>query len=262
MPNDLDLLKDAVAEAGKIASGYWKNDPEYWDKGGTHGPVSEADLHTDRCLRDLLTRARPDYGWLSEESDDDKERLDADRVFIVDPIDGTRAFLAGEPSWAISVAVVENGKVAAGVVALPELDLTFAAASEKGATLNEKPIKSSTFEGLDKARVLLARPALSPEFWPGGVPPVQRHFRPSLSYRIALVAEGKFDGMLTLRPTWEWDVAAGCIIATEAGAIATDRTGKTPVFNNPCSQIDGVVVANPTLHKDLICRLNTETAPR
>lgn len=257
MPSDLDLLKSAVAEAGKIASGYWKNDPKYWDKGGTHGPVSEADLHTDRCLRDLLMQARPNYGWLSEESEDDKARLSTDRVFIVDPIDGTRAFLAGERSWAISAAVVERGKVVAGVVALPKLDLTFAAETQKGATLNGTPIHASTYQGLGKSRVLLARPALSPELWPGGVPPIQRFFRPSLAYRMALVAQGKFDGMLTLRPTWEWDVAAGWIIASEAGVKATDQTGKTPMFNNSNPQIDGVVAANTALHLSLISRLNT-----
>lgn len=257
MPVELDLLREAVQEAGKIASGYWRKEPKVWDKGGAAGPVSEADLHTDRFLRATLTAARPEYGWLSEETEDDKARLARERTFIVDPIDGTRSFLAGEKPWAISAAVVERGEIIAGVVAMPMLDLLFAAEKGRGATLNSTPIQTSEFTSVERAQVLLAKPALEPSNWKGAVPPLQRNFRPSLAYRLALVAQGRFDGMLTLRSTWEWDVAAGMLIASEAGAVATDRRGQMPRFNNAHPQIDGALVANPGLHAALRDQLHT-----
>ena len=255
MSGDLDLLAATVQEAGKIASGYWRNNPEVWDKGGSAGPVSEADLHTDRFLRETLTAARPDYGWLSEETEDTPSRLQKTRTFIVDPIDGTRSFLAGERPWAVSAAIADNGGVVAGVVARPMLDLFLSAEKEHGASLYGQPILTSKVDTLEQAQVLLARPAMDASFWQGDVPPIQRHFRPSLAYRLALVAQGRFDGMLTLRSTWEWDVAAGMLIATEAGAIATDRAGKAPIFNNAVPQIDGALVGNPGLHAALSQRL-------
>ena len=116
---DLDLLIAAAQEAGQLALGYWRNRPREWDKGDGAGPVTEADLAVDARLRARLTAARPDHGWLSEESPDDGSRLGRRRLFVVDPIDGTRAFIAGETGWALALAVVEDGRVTAGVVHLP-----------------------------------------------------------------------------------------------------------------------------------------------
>lgn len=252
--SDLALLITAAREAGDIARSYWREDPQVWDKGGDD-PVSEADFAVDRHLRSRLLAARPTYGWVSEETEDDPARLSASRVFIVDPIDGTRAFVAGEKAWAHSLAVVEHGRVVAGCVFLPVHDKMYEAELGGGARLNDAPIRSASRTTLDGADVLTPRVTLKPEFWKSEPPQVKRHFRPSLAYRLSLIAEGRYDAMMTLRPTWEWDIAAGTLIAEEAGARVTDRKGASPVFNSLARQAAGVVAANPRLNKALVDRL-------
>ena len=203
-----------------------------------------------------LRGARPDYGWLSEESEDSAARLGASRVFIVDPIDGTRSLIEGTDLWAHSLAVAERGVITAAVIHLPMRDALYAAAAGQGATLNGAPIRAGRARDLADAHVLIARPALEPRHWlDGRVPALRRAFRPSLAYRLALVAEGRFDAMLTLRPTWEWDVAAGDLILREAGAAISDRRGGPLVFNNPVPQVAGVLAANPGLHAGLAAAL-------
>ncbi len=251
---DLKLLIDAATGAGQIAQRYFEGANEVWHK-GHDDPVSDADLAVDTHLRETLLAARPGYGWLSEETADSADRLTANRLFIVDPIDGTRAFVAGETTWAHSLAVVEEGRPIAAVVYLPMKSRIYAATLGGGATLNGAPLAASSIGGADGARVLAARPAFHTEHWQDGVPPVERHFRPSLAYRLSLVAEGRFDGMITLRDSWEWDIAAGALIAAEAGAVVSDRQGKPLRFNNPHPVTPGVLAAAPGLHADLSGRL-------
>jgi myo-inositol-1(or 4)-monophosphatase len=255
LDSDLALLAQAATEAGRLARGYWGRALAVEEKEDGQGPVSEADLAVDALLRDRLTAARPAYGWLSEESADDPVRHMAARTFIVDPIDGTRSFLARERVWAHALAVVEAGRVVAGVVHLPMLKRTYAARLGGGATMNDAPIRAGRRASLTGAEVLTNAASLDPALWPGGVPPVTRAFRPSLAYRLCLVAEGRYDAMLTLRPAWEWDVAAGALIATEAGATVTDRLGRAPAFNARHPATDGLVVAAPVLHAGLLARL-------
>lgn len=252
--SDLDLLRDSALEAGRIARRYWREDPQVWDK-GSDDPVSEADFAVDTYLRTELLRARPDYGWVSEETDDDPARLEAERVFIVDPIDGTRAFVAGEPTWAHSLAVAENGRITAACVFLPVRDKLYLAAAGEGATMNSTPLRASSAHTFDGATVLTPRVTMQDRFWKNGAPAFDRHFRPSLAYRLALVGEGRFDAMLTLRPAWEWDIAAGALIATEAGATVSDRHGKALTFNSMARQTAGVVTAATPLHPQIISEL-------
>ena len=248
---DLTLLETAAREAGEIAMGFWRDDPMVWDKGGDD-PVSEADFAVDSHLKSRLLAERPEYAWISEETEDDAERLTARHVFIVDPIDGTRAFVAGEATWAHALAVVENGVVEAGCVFLPARDEMYLATRGGGATLNGKPLRVSEADALTSARVLTPRVTMQPRFWQGEVPGFERHFRPSLAFRLALVGEGRFDAMLTLRPSWEWDIAAGALIATEAGAAVTDRRGETLRFNTRSRQTSGVVAGTPEVHRALL----------
>lgn len=250
--SDLSLLSDAVREAGEIACRFWREDPQVWDKGGDD-PVSEADFAVDTHLKDRLLGARPEYGWVSEESEDDSARLTAERVFIVDPIDGTRAFVAGEKTWAHSLAIAEAGRVVAACVFLPARDKLYLAREGQGATLNDEAIRSTTKAGAEGATVLTPRVTMQDRFWHTGIAPgFERHFRPSLAYRLSLVAEGRFDGMLTLRATWEWDIAAGALIASEAGARVTDRKGQTLTFNSPARQTAGVVAGGERVHRDIV----------
>ncbi|MBN2907455.1 MAG: 3'(2'),5'-bisphosphate nucleotidase CysQ [Rhodobacteraceae bacterium] len=253
--SDLALLIEAAQAAGRIAETYWRRDPRTWDKPGQQGPVTEADMEIDTMLRQRLTAARPGYGWLSEETEDDDARLSAERLFVVDPIDGTRAFIGGERSFAHALAVAVQGRITAAVVYLPMRDRLYSATLGGGATLNGAPIQASGRRALEGAAVLTARPALNPDHWKGPAPEVQRSLRASLAYRLCLVAEGRYDAMLTLRESWDWDTAAGSLIATEAGARVSDRTGAPLGFNTVRPVSAGVIAAPPPLHDEVIARL-------
>ena len=253
--SDLDLLITAARAAGKVAQAHQGGDLQIREKDDGAGPVTAADLAVNELLEDQLRAARPGYGWLSEESADPGIRRDHDTVFIIDPIDGTRSFIEGARSWAHALAVVRHGEVTAAVVYLPMLDRLYAAQRGAGATLNGAPIRAGARADLNGAEILAARPALEPRHWPGGLPDVTRVHRPSLAYRLSLVAEGRYDAMLTLRPSWEWDIAAGSLLLEEAGAKVTDRQGGALRFNNPTPQSNGVLAANGPLHAALLKRL-------
>lgn len=248
---DLALLLAATEAAGAVALRFIGPDAKRWDKPDDAGPVTEADLAVNAALRATLREARPDYGWMSEEDPDTEARAAARRLFVVDPIDGTRSFIDGSGTWAISVAVVDGTEPVAGVVVLPARGMVFAAARSAGATLNGAALACSGRDALAGGDFLIPRPAMNPDFWPGGVPQIARHHRPSLAYRLCLVAQGRFDGMLTLRDAWEWDIAAGALIAAEAGCTVTDRNGAPLAFNTPIRQTPGVMIAPPALHAAL-----------
>lgn len=253
--NDLPLLTAVAYEAGHIAARFWRKSPKVWHKPDHQGPVTEADLEIDAMLYRTLTSARPDYGWLSEETEDDTARLAARRTFVVDPLDGTRAFVDGERTFAHSLAVVEDGQVISAVVLLPLRNKLYAAGLGKGASLNGTPIHSGTRDTLEGAHVLLASPALDGRHWRGAVPVLHRHLRPSLAYRLCLVAEGRFDAMLTIRDSWDWDIAAGALIVTEAGGSISDRSGQALQFNTPRPMSHGVVAGAPAIHSEIVARL-------
>jgi myo-inositol-1(or 4)-monophosphatase len=253
---DLDLLTAAAKEAGRIATRYSGKTAKTWHKPDDLGPVTEADLAVNDMLHATLGGARPDYGWLSEESEDNETRLTQNKVFIIDPIDGTRSFIEGADTWAHSLAIAENGVVTAAAVYLPLKGKLYSAAAGRGAFLNGAPIKASDRSDLSGATMIAAKPNFHPTNWRGQkVPDVKRAYRPSLAYRLSLVAEGRFDAMLTLRDSWEWDIAAGDLILREAGAITSDKRGAALRFNNPFPQVKGVVAAAPALHADLAGRL-------
>ena len=256
---DLALLTDAAREAGRIALRFWRRNPQVWDKGGEHGPVTEADLAVNDMLKARLLAARPDHGWLSEETPDDPVRLAHASVFIIDPIDGTRAFIAGEETFAHSLAIAHQGRVTAGVVFLPALDRIYVASESSPPLKDGQPITASRRDRLDGANILTTKANLGPERWPGGVPEIERHFRASLAYRLCLAAEGRFDGMLTLRDAWEWDIAAGSLIAAKAGLAVTDRHGAELRFNTPGAMAEGVLALPAAPHAEALRRL---TPPR
>lgn len=258
LAEELALLTEAAEEAGRIARRWWKKSPQTWDKGGALGPVTEADLAVNERLQELLLGARPAYGWMSEESEDTAERLDARRTFVLDPIDGTRAFIEGQEGFSHSIAVVEGGRVVAGVVFLPVREVLYAATADGPATRDGRPIHPSGAQ-VQGARVLTSKAGLDPRFWRGGQPPpIRREFRPSLAWRLCLAAEGRFDGTFTLRPAWEWDIAAGALIAARAGAVVTDRRGAALAFNSESRIVDGLIVAGPALHAALLERLDPD----
>ena len=244
---DTALLVEASEAAGEIALRHFKRNPTVYDK-QDGSPVTAADLEINEMLGAMLGAARPGYGWLSEEDEDSGARLNAERVFIIDPIDGTRSFINGEPGFSVALAVAERGRVISAAVHLPARGETFEAVRGGGARRNGQSLSVSDASGLDGATVLTASKQMAPEHWPGGVPPMKRHFRSSLAWRMCLVAEGRFDAMLTFRAAYEWDIAAGALIASEAGAAVTDGGGEGMVFNSPNGRQAGVVVAGQGLH--------------
>lgn len=257
---DLQLLIDAALEAGKIATRYSGSSAQRWDKPDGAGPVTEADLAVNAMLEQRLPAARPGYGWLSEETEDSADRLSKDRVFIIDPIDGTRSFAEGSKTWAHSLAIAERGEVTAAVIYLPLRNLLYTAAKGQGATLNNDPIRVTERSDLESAEVLAAKPNLQPRHWrQGQVPDFKRNYRPSLAYRMALVAQGRFDGMMTLRPSWEWDIAAGDLIIREAHGVCSDRQREPLRFNNAHPRLNGVIAAGSGVYGLLSKQLEPES---
>lgn len=253
---DLSLLIRAGEAAGRIAKGFFQSDHQIWEKPDGAGPVTEADIAVNDLLEQTLRSARPEYGWLSEESTDNAARQSSEHVFIIDPIDGTRSFIEGTKTWAHSLAIARNGEITAAVILLPVCDLLYSAAKGEGAHLNGARIAASRQSQIGASQVLATKPTLESKHWKAdGAPDFARHHRPSLAYRLALIAEGKFDAMLTLRPSWEWDIAAGALITTEAGGRISDKTGRALRFNGLDPRLNGVVAAGAQLHRPLLQEL-------
>jgi myo-inositol-1(or 4)-monophosphatase len=251
---DLALLSDAAHAAGKIVMRYFRRDPARWEKGGGAGPVTEADLAADAFLAETLRAARTDYGWLSEETPDDLSRLGQRRIFVVDPIDGTRAFIAGDAGWCVALAVVEDDRPVAAVAWFPARGELYSASRGGGALRDGAPIAPSARLSSDGASILAGKLQFAPEHWPGGPPDATRLFRPSLVHRLCLTADGGADAALTFSDAWEWDVAAGALIAEEAGCVVTNGFGGALRFNGPTARLPGVLSAPPAVHASLMAR--------
>jgi len=242
---DLALLIAAAREAGEVALGYFRRDPQVWMKGGS-SPVSEADLAANRALHATLTAARPDYGWLSEESADTPDRLSRRRLFVVDPIDGTRGFLEGNPDWCVSVALVEDGAAVGAALFAPARGELFEATAGGGARLNGEPIHVSGGTRLEGARI--AGPARHLRALAAhGMDPRERRFTPSLAYRFALVACGRVD-VATARPgAYDWDLAAVDLLVQEAGGMLRDLEGARLRFNGAVPRHPALIASTPGL---------------
>lgn len=226
--DDLELLRTSAVAAGIIASGFFRRDVKSWNKENS-SPVSEADILVDRYLAASLLHARPDYGWLSEETADNPSRLDCERCFVVDPIDGTRGFLRGEDSWTVSLAVVENGVPVAGVVFAPVRDEMYDAVKDGGARLNGKPLLRRRRAGAPP--LIPAAVAVHQELQAAGLHYTRGPHYPSLAYRLVQVATGKLDAVATRRGSQDWDIAAAAVILSEAGLELTDVCAGPPRFN-------------------------------
>jgi myo-inositol-1(or 4)-monophosphatase len=258
---DLDLILDAAREAGALAVSAREAGLKVWSKDGG-SPVTDADLAVDTLLKERLTAARPTYGWLSEETADDPARLATPRQFVVDPIDGTVAFMKGKPWFAVSIAVVENGRPVAGVVFAPALDEAYVATAAGGATLNGAPITPSTTTHLEDSAMLGDAKMFAHPAWPTPWPPMRVESRNSIAYRLCLVASGDFDAAIALSPKNEWDLAAADLICAEAGAVLTDHKGRAFRYNRPNPLLPSVVCANKTLHPLILSRVGHIDLPQ
>lgn len=228
---DLDLIRDAARQAGEIALGFFGQSPEVFWKNGDQSPVSAADFAANDRLHSVLLSARPDYGWLSEETDDSQARLSAQTVFVVDPIDGTRGFINGDERWCISVAVVHCGTPVAGVLFAPALREEFCAAATGPAWKNGVAITVADHRPDDVLNVAASEEMIG-KFEPQYRKGLHRiRHVPSLAYRLAMVADGRIDGTLVARNSHDWDLAAADLILERAGGKLVDRQGARLVYN-------------------------------
>jgi myo-inositol-1(or 4)-monophosphatase len=230
----LEEITDAARRAGEIALrdfrlGETTSAHVHAKHGGS--PVTAADLAVDHYLSERLLAAYPDAGWLSEETADDWARLDKASLLVVDPIDGTRAFLAGDPRWTVSIALVLDGRPIAGVVHAPALGETYAAALGCGARLDGAPIHVSARPTLDRALVGGPKSMIAPLAEAAGVELTVAPRIPSLALRLARVASGALDIGLASANSHDWDVAAADMILSEAGALLTDAHGQILRYN-------------------------------
>jgi len=229
---DLALIREAAEEAGKLALGFYRRDPEVWYKNHGRSPVSEADIAVDRLLRQRLVAARPDYGWLSEESGSASDWAGRDTLFVVDPIDGTRGFIAGKDVWCVSVAVVHRGVSVAGVLVAPATGEVFTACASGPAMKTGRPIAVSVPAAADGGRMVVAAPerimARLPDDLKAMISTVGSI--PSLAYRLAMVADGRLHATLVRENANDWDIAAADIILRRAGGTLVQRGGTPVVF--------------------------------
>ena len=248
---DSDRLLAIVREAGRIAHSRWPGAGHAlasWDK--TPGnPVSDADLAVDRFLKRELLRLLPSAAWLSEETADDKARTDSGLIWLVDPIDGTRDFVAGRSGWAVSVALVSAGRPLIGMLAAPARGEEWVAVAGQGATLNDVPIRASTRTQFAGARV----PTVSLPKEDADLVTVEQPN--SIALRIAMVADNRADLVATLRWGFEWDIAAATLIAREAGAQVSDAFGRPLDYNKHDPRDFGVLVCSPAIHAAAVERL-------
>lgn len=251
--NDLALLERTVREAGAIARKIYNSPHETWAK-KDGSPVTEADIAVNKFLNQELRAARPDYAWLSEESEDDAARLSASRVFVVDPIDGTLAFVRHRPHFTVCVGIVEAGEAIAGVVYNPVTEECYTAAKGEGTRRNGVPIRVSERKEVEGCRLLASRASLRSSRWKPW-PEMYVEVPNSIAYRVALVAAGEFDGAITMAETHDWDLAAADIIIREAGGVITSLEGAAPQYNCPAVIQPSVLAAGPALHAALRARL-------
>ena len=236
---DTERLAAAVKDAGAVVLKYFRGPLKSWTKGAGDSPVSEADIASNDLLQARLVDAGD--GWLSEESENDPSRLAARRVWVVDPIDGTRAYIAGREDWSVSAALVVDGRPVAAALYAPVTDEMFLATAGGGAALNGAPIRSSAGDGLQGARIggpkrMLDRMAQE------GVGIVAMPRVHSLALRLARVAHGALDAAIAGGNGHDWDLAAADLLVHEAGGVLTALDGRTLIYNRP-DPVHGVLIA-------------------
>ena len=248
MNNLLQVAKDAAHVAGDIILSYYHSEYEVKMK-GKGNPVTEADITADHKLKELLTSAYPDYGWLSEETRDSAHRLDKERVWIVDPIDGTKEFVEGVPNFVVSIGLVENGMPILGVIHNPVTKDTYSAFSGEGTKFNGKDVSISTISEFSQMEMLNSRSETKKGLWE----PYHSYFKQltpigSIALKLAMVAAQQADIVASLKPKNEWDLCAGHCLINEAGGTLLTIEGKKITYNNKSTLISpGMVAGNPTV---------------
>ncbi len=244
---EVALLAEAAVAAGRVALGFFGRDPKTWEKSGG-SPVSEADIAVDRLLQTRLLAARPDYGWLSEETADTPDRLQSRRLFVVDPIDGTRAFIGGDPRWTVSLAIVEGERPIAAALFQPATNDLMLAARGCGAWRGAARLAVGSRLTLSGASLSAPRKfgALETEAAALGV--LLQSPVPSLALRIAHVANGTADAAYAFAKAHDWDLAAADLLVEEAGGRLSDIHGETLVYNRAVPRHPALIAAGPGVY--------------
>jgi myo-inositol-1(or 4)-monophosphatase len=241
---DLELMKLAAKAAGDVAAAYFRagnqTSAKVSFKAGD-SPVSEADIAANTVLERQLRLTRPDYGWVSEETADDGSRQTAERLFIVDPIDGTRAFIAGKADWCVSVGLVSNGVPVAGIIHLPVHGITYWAAAKQGAFRNGLSIRAARKLRLDNARISGPKPMIDLIEAGAGVTLERAPRVPSLAYRLVMAADGALDLALASSGSHDWDITAADAILRESGAVLVDGLGQALTYNRTSLKRDAMI---------------------
>ncbi|MEQ8299940.1 MAG: inositol monophosphatase family protein [Hyphomonas sp.] len=254
---DLVTLRSLAIEAGQLALSYTLEgqSARAWEKTGG-SPVTEADMAVNQLCDLRLTSSRPEYGWLSEETLDDPAARQKDRCWVVDPIDGTRAYMRGDPNWCVGLAIVEEGQAVAGVLYAPALGQLYEARIGGGAYLNGRLIQVSECGTEAGCRLIAAEEMLNHKGWPEPWPAVTvpRPKPNSTLLRMAFVASGAWDATLVLSHKSDWDLAAGTILVNEAGGVATTHTGEPLHFNRTIPAQRSIIASGKRLHPLLVRR--------
>lgn len=261
---DLELLKLVAKQAGEIALSYFKSENQIWEKSGG-SPVSAADFAVDKFLREKLLNERQQYGWLSEETEDDKEaRLSRNTIFVVDPIDGTRGYLEGKAQWCISIAIVKDNKPVVGVLECPALKETYWAMLGGGSFLNGTKLLLPSNDPItgpanSEVKTITGSRALNVELAEGYKDRLEiLPFVPSLAYRIAMVAANVVDAGIARGGASDWDLAAADLILSEAGGLLTDLNGNLRHYNKQSTGGGPLVAASNVRHNTILGLAKTE----
>jgi myo-inositol-1(or 4)-monophosphatase len=255
----LERIQIAIDEAKLVFAKHTPGEIAAEYKAG-HDPVTQADTELDAVLRKSLLRE--DEGWLSEETADDLSRLRYERVWVVDPLDGTREFVAGIPEFCVSIALVERGEPVAGGICNPASEEVFLGSVDSGVTYNGKPVRSSQCSSLSSATVLASRSETKRGEWqafqtaPFTIRPVG-----SVAYKLARVAAGLADATFTLTPKHEWDIAAGAAMVRSGGGHVQLLDGSKLICNRPEPLVSGLVACGPLLKDDLLHFLSSYLQP-
>jgi myo-inositol-1(or 4)-monophosphatase len=251
---DADLLMRTVREAGALALSLFRTDVKQWTKAGA-SPVSDADIAVDELIRLRLQSATPDYGWLSEESVDDRTRLSRPRVWIVDPIDGTRAYLGGREDWSVSAALVEDGVPQIGAVFAPATAEMFFAVRTQGATHNGQAMYAAPGSAFDIARMAGPRFLIDRVREIGSPQPTDFKIG-SLALRISRVAQGALDVAFVGGNSRDWDIAAADLLMHEAGGALTTISGRKLAYNRTEVSHETLIAAGQERHDRLVEHLS------
>ena len=252
LTRELALAKKAARAAGEILRGYWRRGGYEIGSKGHDNPVTAADLEADRAIKKLLRDPFPGYGWLSEETADNDDRLKCRRVWIVDPLDGTKEFIKGIPEFAVAIALIEDGVPALGVTYNPIKREMYWAARGVGCHLNTRRVRVTRMRTLKRATVLASRSETARGEWQGFGGMLKVSPTGSVAYKLAMVAAGKADATFTRSPKSEWDIASGAALVIEAGGTITDIKGREIRFNQRNVKLEGLIADNTILHAALM----------